>query len=56
MDSTIAYAITRDTEQTAMLVIISNVISIMVYFIHERAWNRIHWGKHSLESSQDCKK
>lgn len=56
MDSTIAYAITRDTQQTAMLVIISNVISIMVYFIHERAWNRIHWGKHSLENSQDGKK
>lgn len=56
MDSTIAYAITRDTEQTAMLVIISNVISIMVYFVHERAWNRIHWGKHTLGNSEDCKR
>lgn len=56
MDSTIAYAITRDTEKTALLVIISNVISIMVYFVHERVWNRIHWGKHSLGTPEDCKR
>ena len=48
LDSTIAYAITKSTEQTIALVIISNAISIIIYFIHERAWNRVHWGKHAV--------
>lgn len=49
IDGTIAYAITQNTKQTITLVLISNLVSIIVYFIHERAWNRVHWGKHTIE-------
>lgn len=49
IDSIIAYTITKSAKQTAILVLISNSISILVYFIHERAWNRIHWGKHLIQ-------
>lgn len=49
IDSIIAYTITKSAEQTAILVLISNSISILVYFAHERAWNRIHWGKHVIQ-------
>lgn len=48
IDSIIAYAITKNAKQTLVLVVISNVISIGVYFVHERAWNRVHWGKHTI--------
>ena len=48
IDSIIAYTITKSAQQTAVLVLISNSISILVYFAHERAWNRIHWGKHMI--------
>lgn len=49
IDSVIGYAITRSAEKTALLVLISNSISIVMYFLHERAWNRIHWGKHAIQ-------
>lgn len=49
IDSIIAYTVTKSAQQTAILVLISNSISIMVYFVHERAWNRVHWGKHAIE-------
>ena len=28
------------------IVIIANLINTVLYFIHERVWNHIHWGKH----------
>lgn len=49
IDSFVAYLITKNAQQTAILVLISNSISILMYFFHERAWNRIHWGKHSIQ-------
>lgn len=49
IDSAIGYAVTKSAKQTAILVLISNSISIMMYFLHERAWNRIHWGKHAIQ-------
>lgn len=48
IDATIAYAVTQNTKQTITLVLISNLVSIVIYFIHERAWNRVYWGKHSI--------
>ena len=49
MDSTIAYAVTKDTGQTVLLVVFSNAVSIILYFAHERAWNSIIWGRHTVE-------
>ncbi len=46
VDTVIAYAITHSAEKTLLFVIISNTISIVVYFIHERVWNRVPWGRH----------
>jgi len=50
-DSTLAFLITQSAEKTFILVVISNIFSIFMYFAHERVWNRIPWGKHSI----DCK-
>jgi len=49
LDSSIAFWVTKSAEQTLILVLVSNFISIMMYFVHERAWNKVHWGKHSLD-------
>jgi uncharacterized membrane protein len=44
-DSVVVYAITGRFDMTATFVIISNVSSTVLYYIHERIWNRINWGK-----------
>jgi uncharacterized membrane protein len=47
IDYTVAYFITQDFEKSTAIVILSNTVSLIVYFAHERAWDRISWGKHS---------
>lgn len=45
LDSAIAYLITKNTTQTIMLVVFSNLVSIVMYFFHERTWNLVKWGR-----------
>ncbi len=45
-DSIIIYAITRRVDMTVGVIIFSNILSTILYFIHERAWAKIHWGKY----------
>ena len=47
-DIIIFYILTRRVDVTAGLVIVSNLASTILYFLHERAWNRIAWGKSAL--------
>ncbi len=47
-DSTVAFLVTQSAEKTLILVVISNIFSIFMYFAHERVWNRIPWGKHVI--------
>ena len=28
----------------------------LIYYIHERAWNRIHWGKEATKTEKDQEK
>jgi uncharacterized membrane protein len=44
-DSVIVFLLTRRWDLVAGFVIISNIYSTVLYFIHERIWNDIHWGK-----------
>ena len=44
-DSVVIFALTRRYDITLSIVIISNISSTFLYFIHERVWNRIRWGK-----------
>lgn len=44
-DSTIIFAIIRRFDQTVGVIFFSNLASTILYFIHERIWNKIHWGK-----------
>ncbi len=44
-DGIIIYAVTRRTDITLGFAIASNLINTILYFFHERAWNKVHWGK-----------
>jgi uncharacterized membrane protein len=44
-DAFIIHAITNSYQITLGVIILSNISSTIVYIFHERAWNRIHWGK-----------
>ncbi len=44
-DGIIIFAITHKTDVTAGVMFFSNIASTVMYLIHERAWDHIHWGK-----------
>lgn len=41
----VTYLITGKVELTIGITIAANGINTVLYFVHERIWNRIHWGK-----------
>lgn len=41
----ISYALTRDVKIMAAFTAISSISSTILYFVHERVWNGIGWGK-----------
>lgn len=44
-DFIIITAITRRYEVALVVIIASNLSSTVLYYLHERAWNKINWGK-----------
>lgn len=44
-DSLIIYAITKRLDVTIGVMLLSNLASTLLYFLHERVWNNIVWGK-----------
>lgn len=44
-DLTVMYIITRHVGVTIALTVLTNIVSTMLYYLHERAWNNISWGK-----------
>ncbi len=45
VDFLIINTITQRSDVAIGIVIISNSSSTILYFLHERLWNHIHWGK-----------
>ena len=41
----ISYAITHNWEQTTVITVIFHSVRLVLYYYHERAWERIGWGK-----------
>lgn len=41
----ISYAITRNWQQTTVITVIFHSLRLILYYFHERAWERISWGK-----------
>ena len=44
-DGVIIYAITHRFDVTLSVIIFSNLSSTIIYYLHERLWNKIAWGK-----------
>jgi uncharacterized membrane protein len=43
--ATVSYIFTGSALETVWITMVYNIIQIVVYFIHERAWERVRWGK-----------
>jgi uncharacterized membrane protein len=47
-DMIVIFFITRQAATTLEVIFVSNVSSTLIYYFHERGWNRIKWGKGAL--------
>lgn len=41
----VTYYLTGEIKASLEITAAANVINTLLYFIHERVWNVIHWGK-----------
>ena len=47
----ISYLMTNDVTESVKITVTFNVIQVFLYFVHERIWNKIKWGKANSSSS-----
>lgn len=52
-DLLIIFAITKKVELTVGIVVISNIVSIFLYYFHERIWNKFHFGRKLTENNKN---
>jgi adenylylsulfate kinase len=52
-DLLLVYTLTQKVQLTLGIVVVSNTVSIFLYYFHERAWNRIHFGRHVIKERWD---
>jgi uncharacterized membrane protein len=41
----IAYAVTRDWKEMGIITLIFHSVRMILYYVHERIWLRIKWGR-----------
>jgi len=51
-DGLIIFMVTGRYDLTLKLVLVANLIHTGLYFMHERIWNSVHWGKHKTNKYQ----
>ncbi|HUD06737.1 MAG TPA: DUF2061 domain-containing protein [Candidatus Saccharimonadales bacterium] len=44
-DLVVIYLITKKVSATIAITIITNLVSTTLYFLHERLWNGVSWGR-----------
>ena len=44
-DLIVVYIVTHRMDLAVTFMVTTNIASMMLYFLHERAWNSINWGK-----------
>ncbi len=44
-DFIIIWLITRRYDVAALVTILTNSAAFLIYYLHERVWNKINWGK-----------
>jgi uncharacterized membrane protein len=47
LDFAVIYLFTRKLALTIGIALVSNTASALLYFVHERFWNRFTWGRHA---------
>jgi len=45
---TLAWLFTRDWQETTLITITFHAIRLVLYYFHERAWERIGWGRNRV--------
>lgn len=50
VDSAVAYYFTRSIALSAGIVIFVDTYSTIVYYLHERVWAHIHYGRQPIET------
>jgi uncharacterized membrane protein len=48
-DWIVTFLITMQVDLSIKVTAYSNLVGAVIYFIHERAWNHIHWGRSKIE-------
>lgn len=48
-DLIVVFVITHQYQITLSIILFTNLMSGLIYFLHERAWNRVHWGRSKVE-------
>ena len=46
----VVYAITEEATLSIKVAAIANLVKTILYYLHERIWNRLHWGRASIVS------
>jgi uncharacterized membrane protein len=41
----VTYAVTGNLEISIGITFFTNFLNTLIYYLHERVWNLIHWGK-----------
>lgn len=45
LDFSFIYLFTKSIDIAAAFAVVSNIYSTVAYYLHERAWNTVGWGK-----------
>jgi uncharacterized membrane protein len=48
VDIIVIFAITKQVGETVALIIYTNLVGTLLYYAHERYWERIKWGRLKL--------
>lgn len=48
-DSVTSLVITKSVQESIMVVVFTNISSTILYYLHERLWNRINWLRNTGE-------
>ncbi len=49
LDLVVIFLITRKVDTTIEIMILSNLVSTVAYYLHERVWTNVRWGQHQHE-------
>ncbi len=41
----VSYAVTGSLKDTTIITVIYHIIGVILYFLHERIWSKIKWGR-----------